>query len=229
MGFLTFSIFGLWENRPMHEEYIFDELKMDIMCFVYAVKSPFFGCCCSWYFYCLLFFFVLNKQQNPTDIKELLWLVTEFLFDRFNRLSDLFECSHSTATSNKAKVTEQQLEIDHTTIKGVSSEKNPMSIRQTNFRLLCQILWILQNANKTKREREKMKRTAFLNLMLNACFIILNILFYSCFDSHSKVFNEIIHRFTTHSSYNFLFSVSLFLYGIVNTPKFQWIFLGVAS
>lgn len=59
--------------------------------------------------------------------------------------------------------------------------------------------------NPKKRKKREANSIFFCpNLMSNACFIILNILFYSCFVSHSRVFNEIIHWFTTHSSYAFI-------------------------
>lgn len=79
---------------------------------------------------------------------------------------------------------------------------------------------------ETARERKMHKRTVFLSLMSNACFIISNILFYGCFDRSFRVFNEIIS-----SVHHIPVAYLLFLYRIVNTPKFQWIilFLGDAT
>lgn len=104
--------------------------------------------------------------------------------------------------------------------------------------------FIMQTALKKKntkhiereRERSRDRDSALVQKKRNkkqqlfcwayACFIISNILFYSCFDTHFDVFNEIIHSvYHTFQLDTFCF-ILFFFHGIVNVLKLQRILLG---
>lgn len=131
-------------------------------------------------------------------------------------------------------ITQQQLEIDHTTIELVSKvKKNATSIRPTDFRLLCWILlWILQNANKRKRdrkwewerERDSTNKPSVERVFYHfQHFVFMDVsMLISIFLMRSFIGLPNIPA----KPFVCLFIFSLFPQGMENAPKFQWIFLG---